>query len=453
MEKVSFFESFIKVLNVITSVPLFIEIFILTLLLMIAMIIFYFKKTKIGKKTTVIIYIVTLILLPITHISFFIQSIDKMVENFVEIVYFPSIYAYIFMLIVSDIFLLKRLLSKSEKKWYVALEFVYFFIVQFLFFLALRIVITNSINIFDKASIYYNQNLTSVVQILSYLFWIRVGILLVKLVINKITGFESNKNKTQEPATKEVISDNESFSQNTFAPVPDIYGSSVPLNTSSGELNNLSTTNDYDINTTFNISDTNDVTDNNIVDESSINSMTVVPTENKYSETPVSNNSTSSDLNINNSNNVNSSSSFLMDDDSKIKSDNLNQWESSKKLNDLISADNISQSQNNTDSMINNLNVSSNISEINTNYSVNNNYTNETFNNKTNNNNLSSISSIQSSNNYDVTSVLSNITANNNINTDNNNKVENNNSNLHGTNSLTNDNNDNKQVFFDDFYD
>ena len=194
MVKASFFESLIKVLNVISSMPFFIEIIILTFLLMIAMAVFYFTKTEIGKKTTLIIYCVTILLLPITHISFFLKTMDKIVENFVEVVYFPSVYSYILMILITDIFLLKRLISKTKEGWYVIFEFVYFFVFQFLFFLALRVTVTNSIDVFDKASIYHNQNLTSVIQILSYLFWFRIGFILIKWIINKLGGYEKSKN-------------------------------------------------------------------------------------------------------------------------------------------------------------------------------------------------------------------------------------------------------------------
>ena len=55
MEKVTFLQSIIKVLNLIASIPFFIEILILTAFLLIIMIFFYFRKSKKGKITSLII--------------------------------------------------------------------------------------------------------------------------------------------------------------------------------------------------------------------------------------------------------------------------------------------------------------------------------------------------------------------------------------------------------------
>ena len=110
MEKVTFIESIIKILNLIASVPFFIEILLLTLILTIMMIFFYFRKSKKGKITSLIIYIVTLFLLPISHLSFFANTIDKIVENYIEILYFPSCYVYIALLIITDVSIFRRIL-------------------------------------------------------------------------------------------------------------------------------------------------------------------------------------------------------------------------------------------------------------------------------------------------------------------------------------------------------
>ena len=104
MEKVTFLQSIIKVLNLIASIPFFIEILILTAFLLIIMIFFYFRKSKKGKITSLIIYFVTLLLLPISHFSFFVETLDKIVENFIAVIYFPSCYVYIAACIVAGLF-------------------------------------------------------------------------------------------------------------------------------------------------------------------------------------------------------------------------------------------------------------------------------------------------------------------------------------------------------------
>lgn len=197
MEKVTFLQSIIKVLNLIASIPFFIEILILTAFLLIIMIFFYFRKSKKGKITSLIIYFVTLLLLPISHFSFFVETLDKIVENFIAVIYFPSCYVYIATLLITDFSILRNVIKNTKDtkrgKWYQILNLVYFFVFQFLFFLIIRVVITNNIDIFTRSSLYSNTNLTSLIQISSYLFWIRIGIKLIIFVIDRLSKFSFNK--------------------------------------------------------------------------------------------------------------------------------------------------------------------------------------------------------------------------------------------------------------------
>lgn len=197
MEKVTFLQSIIKVLNLIASIPFFIEILILTAFLLIIMIFFYFRKSKKGKITSLIIYFVTLLLLPISHFSFFAETLDKIVENFIAVIYFPSCYVYIATLLITDFSILRNVIKNTKDtkrgKWYQILNLVYFFVFQFLFFLIIRVVITNNIDIFTRSSLYSNTNLTSLIQISSYLFWIRIGIKLIIFVIDRLSKFSFNK--------------------------------------------------------------------------------------------------------------------------------------------------------------------------------------------------------------------------------------------------------------------
>lgn len=223
MEKVTFIESIIKILNLIASVPFFIEIFLLTIIMLIAMLFFYFRKSKKGKVTSLIIYIVTLLLLPISHFSFFAQTLDKIVENYIKILYFPSCYVYIALLIITDISVLRNViknLKTQERKWYNSLDLLYFFIFQFFFFLIIRVIITENINIFERSELYSDVSLASLLQISSYLFWIRIGIKLIALIVNtlskdspveKLKQKQPNQNITKQEITKTQDISNESL--------------------------------------------------------------------------------------------------------------------------------------------------------------------------------------------------------------------------------------------------
>mgnify|MGYP000614163670 FL=1 len=256
MEKVTFLQSIIKVLNLIASIPFFIEILILTAFLLIIMIFFYFRKSKKGKITSLIIYFVTLLLLPISHFSFFVETLDKIVENFIAVIYFPSCYVYIATLLITDFSILRNVIKNTKDtkrgKWYQILNLVYFFAFQFLFFLIIRVVITNNIDIFTRSSLYSNTNLTSLIQISSYLFWIRMGIKLIIFIIDRLSKFSFNKKDKKlmvsEPINNEDNLDNNS-SQGLVKPLT-IEDKNIDINNTVS--NNINSNINTNINSNFN---------------------------------------------------------------------------------------------------------------------------------------------------------------------------------------------------------
>lgn len=277
MEKVTFLQSIIKVLNLIASIPFFIEILILTAFLLIIMIFFYFRKSKKGKITSLIIYFVTLLLLPISHFSFFVETLDKIVENFIAVIYFPSCYVYIAMLLITDFSILRNVIKNTKDtkrgKWYQILNLVYFFVFQFLFFLIIRVVITNNIDIFTRSSLYSNTNLTSLIQISSYLFWIRIGIKLIIFVIDRLSKFSFNKKDKKltvsEPINNENNLDNNS-SQDLVKPLT-IEDKNIDINNTVSSNINGNTNSNFNNNIVNNIN--NHIGDNVIEPDIVTNNM------------------------------------------------------------------------------------------------------------------------------------------------------------------------------------
>lgn len=245
MEKISFLDSIIKILNLIASVPFFIEILILSIILLIMMIFFYFKKSKKGKITSIIIYFIVLILLPVSHISFFASTLDKVVENFVKIIYFPSCYVYMFLLISTDISVFISILknNKEKQKRIVGiLDLIYFFVFQFLFFLIVRLIITNNIDVFERTSLYSNIELTSLIQVSSYIFWIRIGIKLISLIVNRLSKnpiLSDSSDKVDKSEENEVINNiNEPKITDITYQTVDMNNQVVPKNSFIEPINN-----------------------------------------------------------------------------------------------------------------------------------------------------------------------------------------------------------------------
>ena len=190
MEKVTFFESIVKILKTITSTPLLIGALVIMIALIVITNIFYFKDTKGGKIVTLCIYIATLVLLLVSHISFFINSLDKIVENLVKILYFQSWYIYTIALLYTDISIFIKIKNSkdNEPKKTDVLDFIYFFVFQLLFFTIIHIVGKERVDIFDSTDLYNNTQLLSLIQVSSYIFWIRVFIKFLVMIINKLSN-------------------------------------------------------------------------------------------------------------------------------------------------------------------------------------------------------------------------------------------------------------------------
>lgn len=324
MERLTFYQSLLKILNMILSVPLLLEVLILTLFLLVAMVFFYFKKSKKGKITTLIIYLITLILLPISHISFFINTLDKLVENFVKIIYFPSCYIYLLMLIITDVGVCRELVKsvkENKTKWYTSINLIYFFIFQFLFFLIIRVVSTNNVDIFNKSELYSNSLLVSTIQISSYLFWIRIGIKFLMWVINKLSKFEIKPKEAKEKI-------DESINNTIPSQLDNSNNIDNNLNNNDNNLNSINT-----IDNISNINSTENINNNiSVVPEVE----TVLPLNNlETNSTTPSNNVNNSILNFNfppqsveknNSHDSDSTDKVLIDDeiigDSNIETNN-----------------------------------------------------------------------------------------------------------------------------------
>ena len=219
-------------------------------------------------------------MLPVSHISFFVDVVDKIIENFVKTVYFPTWYIYIIMLIITDASVLRELvkaIKEDKTKWVNTFNFAYFFIFQFLFFLIVRMLSTNNINIFSQKEIYSNSLLLSIIQISSYLFWIRIGIKIIIFIINKLSSFEF-KTKAKEETNKE-----ETDLKNDINIINDIAFTTdntvTELNNNNGDIisnsyeSNINLLTDISINTPVDSSYTTQITtdidnqkDNNIID-------------------------------------------------------------------------------------------------------------------------------------------------------------------------------------------
>lgn len=237
MEKVTVFESIAKIFKMIASTPLLIGVLVGTIILLVVISIFHLKNSKSGKIIVLGIFVVTIVLLVAFNISFFVDWLDKIVENFVKIIYFPSWYMYLLAVIYTDVTIFRKMRKslKQEARKIDIFDYIYFYVFQFLLFMIIQVVTKDNVDIFSTTDLYNNSKLLSLIQISSYIFWIRVLIQLLSFIINKLSTRENdelevkikeiNKNpKKEKKEDKEEDNSFGSFDDSYFYQEPDYAG-------------------------------------------------------------------------------------------------------------------------------------------------------------------------------------------------------------------------------------
>lgn len=186
MKYTSIFEKIECLANIITSSIIY-PIFLLILLLLVILVLT--KKIK-GKKVTILITINYIILFLITIMSNQ-KSLGNLFEsistNLFTNIYFPSVYTYLFILIVMDIATITGILNIKTKKTYKKINSIFLFINKFMQVLILEVISKNKIDVFVKKSLFSNQNLVVLLEISVNIFIIWLLTLIVTYVSEKLT--------------------------------------------------------------------------------------------------------------------------------------------------------------------------------------------------------------------------------------------------------------------------
>lgn len=159
---------------------------------------------KFMKVFYVTLYIGILGLIMYVYYEQVLNLIDYLIENIVANILFPNLAIYIGVLLFINIVVLISLFSKNVKLYVKNINIIFFAIMQLFLYLIIENVISNSINVYEKLSIYTNQNLLILVELSMQLFTIWIIILgIIRLVDyfmiksnNKVIEVkEDNKNK------------------------------------------------------------------------------------------------------------------------------------------------------------------------------------------------------------------------------------------------------------------
>lgn len=192
--------------------------FILIFVILLLILTFLYAIKKISSKKYILLMISSFIILFAISITMNYKVLSNTFDNFTNIffgnIYFPSIYVYIGVLVISLIVFITSMLSKMLKKIYKIINGIMFVCNNILFIIVLNIIAKNKIDIFSTASLYTNTSLVAILEISMNLFILWVLSLIVIYATNCICDRIVIKKKAYISSDSVLVEDNNYVSNN-----------------------------------------------------------------------------------------------------------------------------------------------------------------------------------------------------------------------------------------------
>ena len=203
MNDVSLIEKLKALMNIIVSTPLFLFCFMMGVAVLILFIISIKKEKKVNKWIFISIWLVLAIIILVNYYSVVLKIIDNLFDALFMSIYFPNITVYFMMLFISNFFFVFSLFRKKISKKFKLINFINALIVDLFLILIMDTVTTNSIDIYDKISMYTNFNVMILLQLNSATFisWILINLLVS--AHNKLKKYD----KIELPEMPEIVFD------------------------------------------------------------------------------------------------------------------------------------------------------------------------------------------------------------------------------------------------------
>ena len=164
-------------------------------------------KRKTCFMTSLISYIALLTYIIVTNNKQLGIIGNSLIDNLFMSIYFPSAYAYLFVLIISLIITFTSVLNRKRSKVYQWIHGIFFFAMQFIFVLILQILSKNKIDIFSKTSLFSNKDIIMLLEFSMNIFILWIIVLLfvyfTNIITEHVTLSEIRKEK-EEPAYSPV---------------------------------------------------------------------------------------------------------------------------------------------------------------------------------------------------------------------------------------------------------
>jgi len=204
MTYLSMFEKFKILFDSILDYK-FILVFIISIVFL--TILYMIKKINVKKYITMIMvsFILVFGIIVIGDYDVLSNTFDDFATIFFGNIYFPSIYVYISVLVISFIAFIVSVLNIMIKKIYKVLNSIMFVVNNILFVIVLNIVAKNKIDVFSVNSLYTDTSLVAILELSMGLFILWVLSLLAVYITNVICDRILSKKVVKNDVEEEVF--------------------------------------------------------------------------------------------------------------------------------------------------------------------------------------------------------------------------------------------------------
>ena len=161
----SLLEKFGIIFKYIFSSFLSIEMFVLSLLLFIILIVNLKKDNELVQMIAIGIYIGFIIGIVISYSTYVKTCVNSFVKAIMNYVYFPSTIVYFFIIIFVTVMILYTLFSKKLTMFKKIVNYSFFSTLYFFFMAFIALAAYDSVDLVEVAILYQNETILSLVQI------------------------------------------------------------------------------------------------------------------------------------------------------------------------------------------------------------------------------------------------------------------------------------------------
>lgn len=179
--------SFLEKLKVLVDVSSSSGLCVATIFILIFLAVFMLTTNKKNGKSTKIffslIYLALVVVMLIQYWTSLASMFDYMMNNFFIVVYFPNLAIYLAAIIATNIILWKTIFNYRGDKLLKIVNTIIYAIMHYLLVLILNIVSTNKLDVFDKSSVYGNQDALALISLSSTVFIVWIIFMIIYKVI------------------------------------------------------------------------------------------------------------------------------------------------------------------------------------------------------------------------------------------------------------------------------